>query len=211
MIKSKIHYLIFLAFISFALSVQNKYLPVELVIDPASPEVLLVQKFQEKYMGMNSMDLGYGSFGPKTTKKWKTIISNPDTYGDLFDLAVSLKEESNYQDSNMILRHLIEEHYSPDNIKIKSKFLRAQIFYDLSYFEEAISYFKVLILEDLENEYRKKSLFMIAYICNNNLDMYTDALNFYSQFLREYKDDDLVASVKYEIEQINNILVKAKD
>ena len=52
---------------------------------------------------------------------------------------------------------------------------------------------------------------MVAYILNNNLDMYTDALNFYSQFLKEYKKDDLVESVKYEIEQINNVLVNTKE
>ena len=49
------------------------------------------------------------------------------------------------------------------------------------------------------------------YIYNNNLDMYTDALNYYSQFLSDYSKDDLVASVNYEIEQINNILENIKE
>ena len=41
--------------------------------------------------------------------------------------------------------------------------------------------------------------------------MYTDALNYYSQFLSDYSKDDLVASVNYEIEQINNILENIKE
>ena len=44
---------------SFLLSSQNKYLPTELLIDPANPDIVSVQKFQEKYMGMNNTDIGY--------------------------------------------------------------------------------------------------------------------------------------------------------
>jgi len=211
MIKDKLHALFCLVFFSSLFSWDNEYLPVELLIDPSAPDILYVQQFQERFMGMSSDDKGYGSFGPKTTQRWKSIISNSDTYENLLNSATALKENSNYQDSNMILHSLIDGHYTPLDIAIKSKFLRAQIYYDLLYYEAAVSYFKILISEDISNEYRKKSLFMVAYILNNNLDMYTDALNFYSQFLKEYKNDDLVESVKYEIEQINNVLVNTKE
>ena len=211
MLKTKIHYLILFGLISFALSNLNTQMPIEFLIDPSNPETSLVKKFQEKYMAMNNNDLGYGSFGPKTTKEWKSIISNPSTYDQLFELSLSLKDKSNYQDSNMILHYLIDSRYASNNIKIKSKFMRAQLFYDLSYFEESVSYFELLLSENIDNDYRKKSLFMIAYIYNNNLDMYTDALSFYNQFLNDYSSDDLVASVKYEIKQINNVLINVKD
>ena len=209
--KNNVLYIALMILISFLLSSQNEYLPTELLIDPANPDIFSVQKFQEKYMGMNNTDIGYGSFGPKTTQKWKEIIATPTTYVELFDLASRLKDESNYQDANMILHFLVDSHHSSSDIVVKSKFLIAQIYYDLSFFEEAISYFKVLIDNNLDSEYRKKSLFMIAYIYNNNLDMYTDALNYYSQFLSDYSKDDLVASVNYEIEQINNILENIKE
>ena len=109
---------------SFLLSSQNKYLPTELLIDPANPDIFYVQRFQEKYMGMNNTDIGYGSFGPKTTQKWKEIIATPTTYVDLFNLASRLKDESNYQDSNMILHYLVESHYSPSEIIIKNVFVK---------------------------------------------------------------------------------------
>ena len=211
MIKIKLHVLFNLLFISFALSFENEYLPIELLIDPSAPNIEYVQKFQERYMQMTSDAPGYGSFGPKTTQMWKSVVSNSSTYDNLFNSANILKEKSNFQASNMIIHSLIDGYYTPDDIKIKSKFLRAQIYYDLSYYEAAVSYFKILVSEDINNEYRKKSLFMIPYILNNNLDMYTDALFFYSQFLKDYKNDDLVASVKYEIEQINNVLANIKE
>ena len=90
--------------------------------------------------------------------------------------------------------------------RLKAKFMKSQLFYDLALYEESVNYFKLLLNEDKSNELRKKSLFMVAYIYNNNLDMYTDALNYYNKFLIEYKDDELVPSVKFEIGQINEIL-----
>ena len=110
----------------------------------------------------------------------------------------------------MLLHNIIDAPHTPKEVKIKAKFMRSQLFYDLSFYEESINYFKLLLKEDRSNEFRKKSLFMIAYIYNNNLDMYTDALDHYSQFLHEYAGDDLIPSVEFEIEQINKILLRVK-
>ena len=52
---------------------------------------------------------------------------------------------------------------------------------------------------------------MIAYIYNNNLNMYTDAINYYNNFLNDYKNDELVSSVEYELDQIKTIVAKVKD
>ena len=111
----------------------------------------------------------------------------------------------------MILDYLINFDKTPKNIVIKSKFLRAQIFYDLSYYIQAVNYFKLILEEDVSSEYRKKALFMTAYIYNNNLNMYTDAINYYKTFLNDYKNDELISSVHYELDQIENILTKIKD
>ena len=40
-------------------------------INPNSPNVNIVKKFQRLTMGLKSGDKGYGVFGPQTTKKWK--------------------------------------------------------------------------------------------------------------------------------------------
>ena len=47
---------------------------------------------------------------------------------------------------------------------------------------------------------------MIGYTYNNHLDMYTDAITYYNQFIVEYKDDELVPSVEFELQQINEVL-----
>ena len=195
--------------IAFSSSLANK--PIELMIDPKSPDIDLVKIFQSKYMSMEDGDVGYGSFGPKTTKFWKDICNDIKTYETLYENSLKLKNDKKFKESNMILDYLINFNKTPKNIVIKSKFLRAQIFYDLSYYVQAIKYFKLILKEDVSSEYRKKALFMTAYIYNNNLNMYTDAINYYKTFLNDYKNDELISSVEYELDQIKTIVEKIKD
>ena len=204
---------IFIYILSFSIGFSNisSYEPVELMIDPNSPDTDLVKIFQSKYMSMKDGDSGYGSFGPKTTKVWQEICNNVNTYDILYEYSLNLKNDKKLKESNTIIEHLINFDKTPNNIAIKSKFLRAQIFYDLSYYVQAINYFKTILEEDISNEYRKKALFMIAYIYNNNLNMYTDAINYYKTFLNDYKNDELISSVHYELEQIESILTNIKD
>ncbi|OUW20682.1 MAG: hypothetical protein CBD21_03655 [bacterium TMED161] len=205
------HFLIFIlsTTIAFSSSLANK--PIELMIDPKSPDEDLVKIFQSKYMSMQNGDAGYGSFGPKTTKFWQDICNDDKTYEILYDNSLELKNDKKLKESNMMLDYLINFDKTPQNIIIKSKFLRAQIFYDLSYYVQAVNYFKLILKEDISSEYRKKALFMTAYIYNNNLNMYTDAINYYKTFLNEYKNDELISSVEYELGQINSIVAKIKD
>ena len=195
--------------IAFSSSLANK--PIELMIDPKSPDIDLVKIFQSKYMSMEDGDVGYGSFGPKTTKFWQDICNDNKTYETLYENSLKLKNDKKFKESNMILDYLINFNKTPKNIVIKSKFLRAQIFYDLSYYVQAIKYFKLILKEDVSSEYRKKALFMTAYIYNNNLNMYTDAINYYKTFLNDYKNDELISSVEYELDQIKTIVSKIKD
>ena len=55
------------------------------------------------------------------------------------------------------------------------------------------------------NSYAKNSLFMIAYIYNNFLSSYTDAIDAYKLFLKKYPSDELVSSVKYELDGLSTI------
>ena len=69
------------------------------------------------------------------------------------------------------------------------------------------SYKKILSAPKV-NDMRKKSLFMIAYIYNNNLEMYTHSKDYYDQFKIDYNNDDLIPSVEYELEQIKAVINK---
>ena len=134
--------------------------------------------------------------------------------GDLeddYETAISLKQENKIMDSNKLLHKIIESDGVSLELKIKSIFTISQLYYDVKDYPRSIEYFKKLLTEKIENDYRKKSLFMIAYTYNNHLDMYTDAINYYEKFLLEYKDDDLVPSVEYELEQIKKIINKIEN
>ena len=206
-----IHFIVYILFITvgFSISLENK--PIELMIDPKSPDKDLVKMFQSKYMSMQNGDVGYGSFGPKTTKFWQDICNDEKMYEIIYENSLNLKDDKKLKESNMILDYLINFDKTPRNIIIKSKFLRAQIFYDLSYYVQAVNYFKSILEEEISSEYRKKALFMTAYIYNNNLNMYTDAIDYYKTFLKDYKNDELISSVEYELDQINSIVAKIKD
>ena len=47
-------------------------------IDPNSPNSELVKKFQKIEMGMEEGDPGFGTFGPKTTSVWRSVIAMKD-------------------------------------------------------------------------------------------------------------------------------------
>ena len=42
---------------------------------------------------------------------------------------------------------------------------------------------------------------MYSYICSNYLDMFSDAYEGYTEFIKRYPKDDLINSVEYEINQ----------
>ena len=46
---------------------------------------------------------------------------------------------------------------------------------------------------------------MIAYIYNNYLDAYSDAIIYYSTFQEKYPDDELIPSVLYELNGLKGI------
>ena len=73
-------------------------------------------------------------------------------------------------------------------------------------YELAISHFKKIFEKFPNTEEAKKSLFMIGYIYNNNLHAYSDAFEYYNIFISKYPNDDLYASVKYEIESLVPII-----
>ena len=44
---------------------------------------------------------------------------------------------------------------------------------------------------------------MVGYIYSNYLDQYSDAIYTYNGFLKTYPNDELVPSVKFELEALN--------
>ena len=128
-----------------------------------------------------------------------------------YETAVKHQEKKEYRESNILLYDIINSEDSPDNLKFQSYFLLAQTFYDLKNYKQAIESYKNILVAPLENSIRKKTLFMIAYIYYNDLDMYTHSRKYYNVFKEEYPNDELITAVDYELEQIADIINKTKN
>ena len=86
----------------------------------------------------------------------------------------------------------------------------ADIYLKINQYENAISSYEKILNSPFKDRLRKQSLFMIGYIYFNNLNMYTHAKKYYEQFKSEYENDDLIASVNYEIKSIDEIINNVK-
>ena len=147
-------------------------------------------------------------------KKFLLIIlflySCQENFENKYDKVLALSEKNNYRESNIILHEIIESPESSEDMKNKSHFLLADIYLKINQYENAISSYEKVLGSSFANSLRKQSLFMIGYIYFNNLNMYTHAKKYYEQFKKEYKNDDLIPSVNYEIESIDKIINNAK-
>ncbi len=66
----------------------------------------------------------------------------------------------------------------------------------------AIEEFQKVLDQYSKSDFAPKSLFMIAYIEANNLQAYSDAIEDYQNFIKLYPDNELVASVQYELDSM---------
>ena len=122
------------------------------------------------------------------------------------------KDYSNkdYENCVIKLQQIIDSESDLETI-IQSKYLLSEIYlneYD-QYFI-ALDYLNMIIDEHTQHELAKKSLFTAAYIYGNYLDAYTDSYNYYNKFLSLYPQDDLIESVKYELNNLTPYLNKTK-
>ncbi len=134
------------------------------------------------------------------------LCSCQETFKAKYDRALGLSEDGNYRESNSILYDIIESESSSEAEKSKSYFLLADIYIKINQYEQAISSYEKLLDPSVDEKLRKQSLFMIGYIYFNNLHMYTHAKKYYQQFKALYSNDDLIASVDYELESIEKII-----
>ena len=66
--------------------------------------------------------------GPKTTKVWRDICNDDNTYAILYENSLKLKNDKKLKESNEIIEYLINFDKTPNNIVIKSKFLELKYF-----------------------------------------------------------------------------------
>ncbi len=100
--------------------------------------------------------------------------------------------------------NFIIENSSNYNLVADSKYLISEIYLnDFNNYDLAILYLEDIINNFSESEISKKALFSLSYIYANYLDYYSDAIELYNRFMTLYPNDELITSVKYELEILN--------
>ena len=80
-------------------------------------------------------------------------------------------------------------------------FLLGEIYLnDIKDYNYAIDQFKKI---KESSDLHAKSTFMLGYIFSNNLNQFSDAINYYTLFINSYPKHELYPSVEYELEQLN--------
>ena len=146
-----------------------------------------------------------------------TFLFSNNAILDKYSQAQSLRKAGNYDKCFDVLFEL-EKSDIRYNYDIADIYLN-----DFSNYRIALKHFNEILKNtdfraDISNSSKKiykKSLFMASYIHSNYLGMYTDGYEGYKLFLELFPNDELVESVKYEIDLLeekellkNNLLNK---
>ena len=131
------------------------------------------------------------------------LFSCSDKYtSNNFEKAAIHRENGDLMNSIKLLHGIVKNNRNEQD-KQRAQFNIADIYMnDVKDYSFALDNFDKVLKYNIDNDIHKKSLFMFAYICSNYLDMYSDAYICYEKFIVKYPEDDLIASVKYEIEQL---------
>ena len=160
-----------------------------------------------------SIIFGKSSFGFSPNNSWNK--NNVFDYDSLYSESILLIEKDEVSKSIKILIDI--------TAKSKNKALVLNSYYDLaqiylsrsSDYEKSIEYFYFIINNSFSYklksesklrsflELKEKSLFMIGYIYHNHIGNLSKAQKYYNLFLNDYPNSDLVSSVTYELEIIN--------
>jgi len=124
---------------------------------------------------------------------------------EIWDKAIQLRLEEDLSNSVLHFQSIISD-YSNHDLAAMSQFQLADIYLnDLMDFEYSVEEFKKVISQYPKHDVAIKSLFMTAYIYNNYLDNTFEAKKYYELFLKKYPYDELIPSVKYELESIEGL------
>ena len=118
--------------------------------------------------------------------------------------ALAFRENSQLQESITSLKKIIEIG-KDESLLVKAQYQLADIYLnDVNNYQFAVEEFTELITAYPESEFAKKSIFMLGYINSNYIESYDDAIMYYNMFLDKYPADDLVQSVKYELDLLDS-------
>jgi TolA-binding protein len=69
-------------------------------------------------------------------------------------------------------------------------------------YDESIDNFKNLLENYPKGKNAPNAMFMIGFICANNLEKYDEAKKYYTMFMEKYPEHELYSSAKYELDNV---------
>lgn len=81
-------------------------------------------------------------------------------------------------------------------------FDQAQLFHSQGNFDEAIKTYKKIMDEYPIGEHRSKAIFMLGFLYANEIKDYEKAEEYYNMVLRDYPDDELNPSARFELDNL---------
>ena len=127
------------------------------------------------------------------------------TAAELWDDAQKYRAEDKLKESITSFKTILVK-YPSDNFAAEAQFQIADIYLnDVKDFDFAVKEFIKVVDLYPDHEVSKKSLFMIAYIFNNYLNAYSDAIITYKLFRKKYPNDELIPSVEFELNGLKDI------
>ncbi len=119
---------------------------------------------------------------------------------NLWEKAKIDRQENNLGQSITSLKKIIDN-FNSSNRAAEAQFQIADIYLnDVKDYDIALIEFQKVIDNYEKSEMAKKAIFMMGYIYSNNLDAYSFAMDYYNDFKAKYPNDELIASVDYELE-----------
>lgn len=137
-------------------------------------------------------------------------LNNPDKAKDylnqykeqLFVLGEKFELDAKFEDAVTAYQKLTEKFGDSEKADFAQYKMALIYSNNLSNFNESIVSHKKLIEKYPSSKYAVQSLFMIGFIYANNLNDLDKAREYYKKFLKKYPENELVNSVKWELDHL---------
>ncbi|MCI0495771.1 tetratricopeptide repeat protein [candidate division KSB1 bacterium] len=124
------------------------------------------------------------------------------TKEQLFALGEKSESEEKYEEAIKTYEKLVKN-YPQGERSDEAQYKIALIYYNnLNDFEKSVQAHEKLITKYPSSKFSAQSLFMMGFINANNISNLEEARKYYEEFLQKYPDNELVSSVKWELEHL---------
>ena len=128
---------------------------------------------------------------------------NNDDISSKWNNCISDYQNKSYDNCLIGLNKIIENHQNSEYAP-KAIYMISEIYLnEYKEYQVAKDFLEDILEKYPQSATAKKALFTIAYVNANYIESYTESIEYYEKFLEKYPNDDLVPSVKYELDNLS--------